>query len=264
MPAEHTSNKARVLQGSPVKVLTGNEAPYGYPLLREWAVQLFKLQGGVASRPEIGAVVLDKRSVIDSMAHGMNPAKAVAFAAVKEVVEQGVIVLQTRPSRDGHSFYISAPVRIAQIDNIVTVLVRRDPNIQRMYLHSVIAKKNLLKTRYSGTDTASGVERSGKATSGDIATILRHLLQVKLEAEVDAATCSRLRWRCRRGMRELDQLLERWLRQRWAASSDAERGVFLRLLDSEDDRLWAWFMGHEEPPDAGLAALIHTIGQLPP
>jgi len=75
---------------------------------------------------------------------------------------------------------------------------------------------------------------------------------------------SRLRWRCRRGMRELDQLLERWLRQRWAASSDAERGVFLRLLDSEDDRLWAWFMGHEEPPDVELAALIHTIGQLPP
>jgi len=65
-------------------------------------------------------------------------------------------------------------------------------------------------------------------------------------------------------MRELDQLLERWLNQRWAAASDAERGVFLRLVDSEDDRLWAWFMGHEAPEDAELAALIHAIGQLPP
>jgi len=75
---------------------------------------------------------------------------------------------------------------------------------------------------------------------------------------------SRLRWRCRRGMRELDQLLERWLVQRWEAASDAERGVFLRLVDCEDDRLWAWFMGHEAPEDAELAALVHIIGQLPP
>jgi len=74
----------------------------------------------------------------------------------------------------------------------------------------------------------------------------------------------RLRWRCRRGMRELDQLLERWLMRRWAAASDAQRGVFLRLLDCEDDKLWAWFMGHGTPEDAELAALIHIIGQLPP
>jgi len=79
-----------------------------------------------------------------------------------------------------------------------------------------------------------------------------------------ASDLSRLRWRCRRGMRELDQLLERWLMQRWEASSEAERGVFLRLVDCEDDRLWAWFMGHNLPEDAELAGLIHTIGQLPP
>jgi len=80
----------------------------------------------------------------------------------------------------------------------------------------------------------------------------------------DHANLSRLRWRCRRGMRELDQLLERWLTQRWAAASDGERGVFLQLLDCEDDRLWAWCMGHEVPDDAGLAALIEIIRQLPP
>jgi len=251
------------LQGPPVMVLTGDEAPYGYPLLREWAVQLFKRQGGEAIRQDLGAVVLDRRAVNDSMAHGMNPAKAVAFAAVKAVIEQGVVILHAKHSRDGDSFYVSAPVRIACADTITTVLVRRDPNIQRMYLHSVITKENLLKTKYSGTDTARGVERSGKATSGDVANILRHLLQVKL-GPADASELFRLRWRCRRGMRELDQLLERWLRQRWEAASDAERGVFLRLLDCEDDRLWAWFMGHEAPEDAELAALIHTISQLPP
>src|SRR3546814_9101361 len=55
---------------------------------------------------------------------------------------------------------------------------------------------------------------------------------------VDEAELRRLRWRCRRGMKELDQLLNRWLDQQWAASSEAQRGVFLQLLDCEDDRLW--------------------------
>jgi len=74
----------------------------------------------------------------------------------------------------------------------------------------------------------------------------------------------RLRWRCRRGMRELDQLLTRWLDREWTAASDSQREVFLRLLDSEDDRLWRWFLGHEAAPDAALDSLIQDIRTLPP
>ena len=78
------------------------------------------------------------------------------------------------------------------------------------------------------------------------------------------AELKRLRWRCRRGMRELDQLLTRWLDREWTAASDSQREVFLRLLDSEDDRLWRWFLGHETAPDAALDSLIHYIRTLPP
>ena len=78
------------------------------------------------------------------------------------------------------------------------------------------------------------------------------------------AELRRLRWRCRRGMRELDQLLERWLDAGWASASESERGIFLRLLDCEDDKLWHWFMGHEIPADASLQALVERIRSLPP
>ncbi len=73
----------------------------------------------------------------------------------------------------------------------------------------------------------------------------------------------RLRWRCRRGMRELDQLLNRWLDREWPTSSESERGVFLRLLDCEDDRLWRWFLGHETAPDVALDSLVQRIRALP-
>ena len=72
-----------------------------------------------------------------------------------------------------------------------------------------------------------------------------------------------LRWRCRRGMRELDQLLARYLDLRWPTAPDAERGVFRRLLDCEDDKLWHWFMGHETPADVELATLVQHIRNLP-
>ncbi len=73
------------------------------------------------------------------------------------------------------------------------------------------------------------------------------------------AELKKLRWRCRRGMKELDQLLQRWLDREHASASERERGVFLALLDSEDDRLWRWFMGYEVPPDAELTALVQRI-----
>jgi antitoxin CptB len=68
-----------------------------------------------------------------------------------------------------------------------------------------------------------------------------------------------LRWHCRRGMRELDQLLLRYLDGRWPAASDTERGVFRRLLDCEDDTLWAWCMGLSRPDDPEVHALVQRI-----
>lgn len=79
----------------------------------------------------------------------------------------------------------------------------------------------------------------------------------------DALELRRLRWRSRRGMRELDRLFERWLDQRWAVSSESERTVFRRLLDCEDNRLWKWFLGHDRPDDADLDTLVQSIRALP-
>jgi antitoxin CptB len=79
----------------------------------------------------------------------------------------------------------------------------------------------------------------------------------------DNPEIKRLRWRCRRGMRELDQLMLRFLDQRWPMADDSERKLFLQLLDCEDDMLWRWFMGRERPKDENLAAFISRIAELP-
>ena len=53
-----------------------------------------------------------------------------------------------------------------------------------------------------------------------------------------------LRWRCRRGMRELDVLLERYLAERWPAAGLEEQQAFADLLELTDPDLVALCLGH--------------------
>ncbi|MBS0213960.1 MAG: succinate dehydrogenase assembly factor 2 [Proteobacteria bacterium] len=65
-------------------------------------------------------------------------------------------------------------------------------------------------------------------------------------------------------MVEIDLLLVRYLERRWSVADDAERSVFLQLLDCEDDTLWRWLIGLEPPQDKDLDALVQRIRELPP
>jgi antitoxin CptB len=69
----------------------------------------------------------------------------------------------------------------------------------------------------------------------------------------------RLRWRCRRGMRELDQLLESRLAILLMQRDDDALTGFERLLDCEDDQLWRWCLDHETPPDPQIAAEVDAV-----
>lgn len=63
-----------------------------------------------------------------------------------------------------------------------------------------------------------------------------------------APSLGRLRWRCRRGMRELDSVCVGWLERHGASASAEQLEAFADLLECEDDLLWAWCMGRAEPP----------------
>ncbi len=72
------------------------------------------------------------------------------------------------------------------------------------------------------------------------------------------AELGRLRWRCRRGMRELDVLLERFVDERFAAAPPADQAAFRELLETRDTVIYAYCLGQEAPP-ARFADLIERI-----
>ena len=73
-----------------------------------------------------------------------------------------------------------------------------------------------------------------------------------------AVDAGKLRWRCRRGMKELDILLTRYVDERYGAASAEEQQAFLRLLEAQDPVIYAYCLGQERPPEH-LAALIERI-----
>jgi antitoxin CptB len=75
----------------------------------------------------------------------------------------------------------------------------------------------------------------------------------------DGIPLGQLRWRCRRGLRELDELLTRYVDEQYPTASAAHQAAFRALLDSHDPLIYAYFLGRVTPPDPVLAALIERI-----
>lgn len=69
----------------------------------------------------------------------------------------------------------------------------------------------------------------------------------------------RLRWRCRRGTRELDALLGGWLEAHGASMDEAQFAAFDALLDQQDPDLWDWLMGRAEPPRDDWRVVVDQI-----
>ena len=77
-------------------------------------------------------------------------------------------------------------------------------------------------------------------------------------AGADPRELGRLRWHCRRGMKELDELLTRYVNERFCGASNLEQGLFKELLETEDTVLYAYCLGSQPPPPR-FAALIERI-----
>jgi antitoxin CptB len=70
---------------------------------------------------------------------------------------------------------------------------------------------------------------------------------------MDRAARDRLKWKCRRGLLELDLVLERYLRQH---PEDAELDALLELPDND---LWDIVSGRSDRYDGGLKGIVARL-----
>ena len=72
---------------------------------------------------------------------------------------------------------------------------------------------------------------------------------------------SELRWRCRRGMLELDILLNQFINNDYSLLDAEEKNVLDQMLDYPDQLLFDLFLGHMESSDNSVTNLVKTIRQ---
>ncbi len=68
-----------------------------------------------------------------------------------------------------------------------------------------------------------------------------------------------MRWAARRGMLELDLVLAPFVEGRYMDLSPTDKALFQRLMLSEDQDLFAWFLRREEPEDGELVPIVKQI-----
>ena len=70
---------------------------------------------------------------------------------------------------------------------------------------------------------------------------------------------SRILWRCRRGTKEMDLLLQQFVVEHYDSLAPKAQTAFRRLLDQPDPDIMDWVMGKVEPPTADVKQLIDII-----
>ena len=68
-----------------------------------------------------------------------------------------------------------------------------------------------------------------------------------------------LKWRSRRGMLELDVLLEPFSNEALPGLSEEDQKAYVQLLECEDPDLFSWFMSGQRPADPALSRMVDTV-----
>ncbi len=82
---------------------------------------------------------------------------------------------------------------------------------------------------------------------------------MKIISDEELRNTERLRWQCRRGMLELDMLLEAFLDRHYEALSPRLQRHFHQLLEFPDPIIHAWCVGGENPDDEEFHELVQNI-----
>ena len=176
-----------VLQKDPVATVAGNEFqkdPSGANSLTDRVAEYFSSIGGRAESPDLGAVELTRNSVKSSIAHGIGSKKAAAFAAVKDVIEKGV-VFDRNGNWKGRGYgtaVIAAPIKIGTEDYVCELIVNRYKDRNAFYLHEVNLKQILSDTIQTAT---------GAVSIGESARPVRSIIAQRL-SEVNPKQMSRV------------------------------------------------------------------------
>ncbi|MFA7371262.1 MAG: hypothetical protein WCY78_04980 [Sphaerochaetaceae bacterium] len=139
---EAAENLKWLLSGKPIVQLVGDEFRTN---LVDSVSAFYNKIGNRVERPGMGEVTLTRHDIQASVGHGIGRNKAIAFAAVPDVIRQGREFSRTDnyKNRGYTSVVIAAPISIKGVEYICEVVINQRVNSNNFYLHEVEIKEKL-------------------------------------------------------------------------------------------------------------------------
>ena len=81
-------------------------------------------------------------------------------------------------------------------------------------------------------------------------------------AAPDPIYLARMRWQCRRGMRELDVLLMRYFEEHYPHATPTQQQSFAALLELQDPVILAYLTGAATPDQPEIADVIQQLTRI--
>lgn len=183
-----------LLNSEPVVSLSGDEfLPIEGKTFIQQVQEFFAAQGGKANSP-FGTVLLDKKGIKNDLGHGIGRLKAASFAAVKDVLEKGVVI---NPMGQYHTNnkknptgMIAAPITIGNEKYVCVVEVIANRQVTRLYVHEVTLTKTL-QGDVADSNAVPGETNLVTQPQGEIAKVLRNYVNTKNNDENNSKTENR-------------------------------------------------------------------------
>ena len=75
----------------------------------------------------------------------------------------------------------------------------------------------------------------------------------------DEIEYQRVIWHSRRGMLELDLVLEPFVKKQYPLLDDGQQAAYRALLDCQDQELYDWFLGKSAPATLQLQQIVRVV-----
>lgn len=177
--ADIKNNSGRLRSMEAVERLSGNELGDRNIPLKDRVQAFFNSLGNNIRTDRFGDVALGNSSVRSEIRHGHTPQKVMTYAAIPSVLQNGVVVYHNvKNAHELERILVAAPVEVgAEHERMyVGVMLQRDPQNQRLYLHDVVTEKEFTTGGNGHLNTTGPNAANGELFTTDI---LRNALNVK-------------------------------------------------------------------------------------
>ncbi len=136
----------------------------------------FDKWGGNIHTELFGDIAVKKSSIRSEIRHGSTSEKIASVEAIPSVIKNGKIVDWTEKEQGVYRIVVAAPINIGSSPCIMGVMLQRDSQNQRLYLHDVVIEKEATNSMQDDLVTTGSHKENGSLYT---TMILQKIIDVK-------------------------------------------------------------------------------------